>query len=127
MLKRAIIWFEKYNKLSWIIVLLTAIFIFYISSLTFSLNFQKTFSLKSYIYHFVIFFIFSLFFLISAIKGKKISNFIWFLIIIILILYAVLDEFHQYFVPGRSCSLRDVITDSLGIFFALISYKLKLL
>lgn len=28
--------------------------------------------------------------------------------------YAVTDEFHQLFVPGRSCELRDVLVDSAG-------------
>lgn len=30
------------------------------------------------------------------------------------IAFAVSDELHQYFVPGRSCELRDVIIDSCG-------------
>lgn len=30
------------------------------------------------------------------------------------VLYAMSDEFHQYFVPGRSCEVRDVCIDSLG-------------
>lgn len=30
-------------------------------------------------------------------------------------LYAVTDELHQYFVPGRSCSLRDMLIDSAGV------------
>lgn len=29
-------------------------------------------------------------------------------------LYAASDELHQYFVPGRSCEIRDVMIDSLG-------------
>lgn len=29
-------------------------------------------------------------------------------------LYAGSDELHQYFVPGRSCELRDVLVDSCG-------------
>lgn len=29
-------------------------------------------------------------------------------------LYAITDEFHQSFVPGRSCELRDVLVDSSG-------------
>ncbi len=29
-------------------------------------------------------------------------------------LYAVTDEIHQYFVPGRSCQLMDVCIDTLG-------------
>ena len=28
--------------------------------------------------------------------------------------YAITDEIHQYFIPGRSCELRDVCIDSLG-------------
>lgn len=31
------------------------------------------------------------------------------------ILYAVSDEFHQYFVPGRSCELRDMCIDAVGV------------
>ncbi len=34
-------------------------------------------------------------------------------------LYAVSDEIHQSFIPGRSCELRDVFIDSLGAFTAL--------
>ena len=30
-------------------------------------------------------------------------------------LYAISDEFHQYFVPGRSCELRDMCIDSAGV------------
>ena len=30
-------------------------------------------------------------------------------------LYAVSDELHQYFVPGRSCELRDVLIDTAGV------------
>ena len=31
------------------------------------------------------------------------------------ILYAVLDEIHQAFVPGRSCELRDICIDAAGV------------
>ncbi|WP_124101234.1 VanZ family protein [Ruminococcus sp. Marseille-P6503] len=29
-------------------------------------------------------------------------------------IYACSDELHQYFVPGRSCELRDILIDTLG-------------
>lgn len=29
--------------------------------------------------------------------------------------YAVLDEIHQYFVPGRACQLRDMVIDACGV------------
>lgn len=31
-------------------------------------------------------------------------------------IYAVSDEVHQYFVPGRSCQLSDILLDSCGVF-----------
>lgn len=52
----------------------------------------------------------------------------------ICVLYAVSDEIHQSFIPGRSCELRDVIIDFSGsllgtvimlIAFALFCYLLK--
>jgi hypothetical protein len=33
---------------------------------------------------------------------------------LIAVVYAATDEFHQYFVPGRSCEFRDVCIDGLG-------------
>ena len=38
-------------------------------------------------------------------------------------IYAVLDELHQYFVPGRSCEIRYVLIDSTGSLLGiLVSY-----
>lgn len=34
--------------------------------------------------------------------------------------YAITDEIHQFFVPGRSCEIRDVCIDSLGILTGII-------
>lgn len=30
------------------------------------------------------------------------------------ILYAIFDEVHQYFIPGRSCQAKDVVIDTMG-------------
>ena len=35
-------------------------------------------------------------------------------------LYAVSDEIHQYFVPGRSCQLSDMLLDSAGVFTGIV-------
>ena len=45
-------------------------------------------------------------------------------------LYAATDEFHQLFVPGRSCQFRDVCIDSAGaltgvLLFSLIKHKIE--
>lgn len=43
-------------------------------------------------------------------------------------LYAVTDELHQYFVPGRACMLTDILIDACGSFLGaavmLLLYKL---
>ena len=44
--------------------------------------------------------------------------------------YAATDEFHQLFVPGRSCQVRDVCIDSAGVMagiflFSMIKHKIK--
>jgi len=31
------------------------------------------------------------------------------------VIYAISDEFHQSFVPGRTCCIRDVLIDTIGI------------
>ncbi len=43
-------------------------------------------------------------------------------------LYAVTDEIHQYFVPGRACMIRDMLLDTCGsltgIIFSLVFMKI---
>lgn len=44
---------------------------------------------------------------------------------VISVLYAISDEFHQSFVPGRDADPFDALTDSLGVAFALgLAYAL---
>ena len=42
---------------------------------------------------------------------------------IIGVLYAVSDEIHQLFVPGRAGQLRDVLIDSAGILIGMCLYR----
>lgn len=58
--------------------------------------------------------------------GKKITLISW----CIGTAYAATDEFHQLFVPGRSCQLRDVCIDGAGVLagvllFSLIKHQIK--
>lgn len=46
--------------------------------------------------------------------------------ILIAIIYAVSDEFHQMFVGGRTATLRDIFFDLSGIFLGLILISLLL-
>lgn len=38
-------------------------------------------------------------------------------------LYALSDEFHQLFVDGRSCELRDVLIDTIGSYVGILIYN----
>ena len=39
-------------------------------------------------------------------------------------LYALSDEFHQSFVPGRTSELGDIIADWIGVISAIMLYRL---
>jgi len=124
--KKMKIWLEKYSKIFWIITLVIAIFIFYTSTLTFPLATGKL-GITSILYHLSVFFALGFFLLISSLKGKL--NCKIYLVIIISVLYGILDELHQFFVPGRYTAFSDILTDSVGIILAstiyLIIIKLK--
>jgi len=116
---------EKHNKLSWFFVIVIAIIIFYFSSLPsekippfIGFNWQTT------AYHFIIFFFLAFFLLPALVKGKKES--LIFIAIIIAIMYALLDEFHQLFVSGRVCAFSDFLIDSSGILLASFIYVVSL-
>lgn len=37
------------------------------------------------------------------------------------VVYAVTDEIHQIFTPGRACEIRDMLVDSSGAFFGIVT------
>ena len=119
-----LIWFERNNKISWMITIFGAIAIFYISSLTFSGEVGKP-NILTMLYHFFAFFFLAFFLLISSIKGKE-KYLIFFLAILISIFYGIFDEIHQFFVPGRYCSFFDVIVNTTGILFASMIYLISI-
>jgi VanZ family protein len=62
--------------------------------------------------HFFLYFVLYL----ALYKGTKNAWLSW----ILATLYAITDEYHQLFVPGRSWQMIDIIVDSLGAGFAAI-------
>ena len=118
-------WFEKHSKISWTITLLIAIGIFYMSTKTASSLPSYGSNLYSLLYHLLAFFFLALFLSISLIKGKNKS----FILISLTsaILYALSDELHQFFVPGRNSSLQDVFIDAVGISFASLIYFIAII
>ena len=65
--------------------------------------------------HFTLFFIFAL--IISMYVECYDKNTLEFLLTVFLtgLIFAVSDELHQLFVPGRGCQMRDVLIDSNGV------------
>lgn len=48
----------------------------------------------------------------------------WYLPVAISAAYAVTDEIHQYFVPGRACRLLDMGIDTCGAIFGMVVFAL---
>ena len=99
--------------------------IWYLSSIPIDPVPEIEFKYKTQIYHFGIFFLLSLSTIVSfsncgkSENGKGIA-------ILFSILYALIDELHQSFIPGRNVSAGDFITDSLGIALAGVFYSFRI-
>lgn len=44
--------------------------------------------------------------------------------ILLCIIYAISDEIHQIFVPGRACQIKDILIDSVGSITGVYLFKL---
>jgi VanZ family protein len=80
--------------------------------------------------HFIIFGVLAALYL-STLKGRKLlvetGSFLFMLSLFLTLLYAVSDEYHQSFTPGRHSSGYDVIIDTCGALTVLgLLYTLKL-
>jgi VanZ family protein len=60
-----------------------------------------------------------------ALRVSKLASRVFLLAIIFSILYALSDEIHQSFVPGRNCDPWDLAADSLGIVLVALYLKHK--
>lgn len=114
-------WFEKNYVVSWMITIILAVVIFYVSSLTFQPSGGPLeIDLKPFLYHFLAFLFFSFFLFISLTRGKDKSLIA--LGIVIATAYAASDEIHQFFVPGRYCTTSDFFINMFGVAFATVFY-----
>ncbi len=126
MIKKALDFFEEYYILTWIIVLIIAATIFYLSSLTGTQTAGVSSNIYSILYHFSAFFLLCFFLLMAIVKKHMKTRYIIIIGLVISFLYAISDEIHQLFVPGRAFSFFDILTNSTGILFASILYFLSL-
>ena len=112
---------EKNRLLSLILTAVCFTLIFYISSLKFTGTGGKS-SMIAVIYHFTAFSYLTLFLLISLTQGRK-NSLLIILGMLIVVIYGITDELHQFLVPGRSSSINDFLIDSLGIILIGIAYN----
>ncbi len=117
-------WLERRNKISWLITLLIAAAISYISTITFPSSPYSGFGIKAILYHIIAFFLFTIFLMASLSKGK--SRILLIIAFFISLFYGVIDELHQSFVPGRDASLYDFMLNSIGIIYAFFIYMISL-
>ena len=115
-------WLEKNRPAAIILTILIATEIFYFSSIPGGRISSRGINGIAIMYHFIAFFLFNFFLTISIIGNKKIKIPYLVFPIIISIIYAFLDEFHQIFVPFRAATIKDILVDSLGILFATAIY-----
>jgi VanZ family protein len=106
-----VIWLAKF----WLPVLICMIFIFYVSSLP-GKDIPALFPFQDILFHGSIYAILGLFFS-RALKNTQDKLSLSRLVIATVIfgfLYGASDEFHQLFIPGRSCSGFDLLVDTCG-------------
>ena len=53
-------------------------------------------------------------------QSKRLKGRLFWVSLLWCILYAVSDETHQFFVPGRACKASDMVLDSAGALFGII-------
>jgi VanZ family protein len=101
----------------WLPVIIYAIIIFSASSIP-GKAIPPIFKYQDVVFHFTEYAFLSLF-LSRALKAGGVlghKRFYW--VFILCLLYALSDEWHQSFVPGRVASLYDIVVDGLGAFVA---------
>jgi len=88
--------------------------IFYLSSQP-SIDTPSLFPGQDKLFHMIAFGILG-FFLMGGMKttsnGYRTGQ-VW-LVVVLVVLYGLLDEFHQYFVPGRTMDIYDALADAAG-------------
>ena len=102
-------------------VLIAAV-IFFSSSIQPTVSAKTGFNLSLF-YHFGVFFMFT-FFLSLTLITKNLDSKKILIIFLISFAYALSDELHQLFVPGRFCSLKDVLVDLIGNAYAILTIKI---
>lgn len=84
------------------------------------------FELQDKLFHFLAFTVYGIFVSLSAINWplrwlERVNWAVW--AAAVGIVYGLLDEIHQYYVPGRQMDLWDWVADSLGVISGILIFK----
>ena len=108
----------------WILVVLYATLIFGLSSYPLPGRIHFVYSSDKIVHIFEYGILASLIYL--ALKNFKIRKYkIFMLAFIIVFIYGLSDEIHQYFVPGRTADIFDVMANGVGAFCFPLAIQLK--
>lgn len=111
--------------LYWMPVIAYGGFIFYLSSRS-APEFLPSFNASDKLYHILAFTVMSMLWrwAFQPYHGLNRHGKAWALAIGLTILYGVIDEVHQSFIPSRSADIFDVLSDTIGAFLAPLPYNL---
>jgi VanZ family protein len=104
--------------------LLFAAAIFYISSLEKIKLPLEVISYNDLLFHAAAYFFFGLTLMLAAYPWNGSLDYalrVYLILGLIGILYGVSDEIHQSFVPNRTCTISDLLADSVGVILALLA------
>ena len=103
-------------------VILMCLVIFVLSSIPGNYYPKVDFKFSDKIVHIILYSALSSAFYISIRKQNKVGLFsehAFIFSIVLSALYGISDEFHQYFVPNRSCDVYDMIANTIGATIAI--------
>ena len=98
----------------WLPVAVWLILIFFLSSLTLKIQAPKLFSFQDKVFHFLEFGMLALLLIRAVYRRSARGKMRYLICITLVVIYGGLDEFHQYFVPGRMVEWGDFAADALG-------------
>lgn len=111
---RIIEFFEKRPLLIWTLTIIYAAMIFYFSSKPTPLPEGVSKAIPSTFLHFLEYIGFGILLFASFLSSGNKKKTALLLAVIVAAIYGITDEIHQYFVPGRVCSVIDATADALG-------------
>ena len=115
---------QKKQILFLVLAALWGYFIFYLSDtpdLSSGLSYKYDFILRK-LAHIFVFLVLT--YLVAASLDSRARNYLLF-VIVAAIVYALVDELHQSYVAGRVGSGRDILVDSIGVYFGIWLYRVR--